>query len=1144
MRSVLKRLRRALAMVFLFAVIFLGIVAILLNTESGSRFIISRAASLVPGSLYVDGVDGTLWRGFHIRILRYRNDRIDLRSGNLGLVINWPNALLGSLVFDSLVIDELVYRSLATPAAEPTPLAVSLPPVPIRIAVHEGSVESFTVLNDSADTSLAEIVISDATLVGSRVTAGLLAATTAATRIEVKSVDVTLLGEVPVVAEINWRRNDDDWSGEGALSGSLAELTLTHTLTGPHVVSTTGTVRLLDRIDPEFDLRFTWQNYAFAAAELRDGDVSVRGTLAAFAAELQVSITAPQIPDVLLSGTATGHRDGLSNANLRLQSAAGEVTASGALNWLPVPGADMSIQIEDFDPSFVTDQLRGVIAADMQLDMSGAENWQLVNASVTGVLNESDLVASGSISKSGKQLGCTACEIVLGTNRLAASGIYGSDRIAIDIDVNAPVLDSLWDGLGGSLIVAGHIDGNAAAPRFTGTADGDKLQFETWFADAASLDSREFSLESLDLTIIVAGLHRDDALLGSFEGTFGGAVDNLDIDMTWTHGDAAKAHVAGVVARTDGGFSGSVNLATMTERHTGQWSLAAPLTFHSDTNGFAVGTHRWLLPTGHLDVSRLEIGPDRLSITADLARLPLASVNVFLSQRLKVSGSADANIDITRTGGLWRGTVHWQQSDTMLQVMQPGEEIYSLQIPEALLDAKLSGNSAQIESTVRIDPGISVMTNATLDNLSDEPAIDARLRIDGEQWAWISFFIPAIENFDGDISADLFANGPLLSPDLTGEVSWLAGSVDIPTLNIPLSDINVVASAASGESAELHGTALAGGGPIEISGHINDLTETSPRLEISLSGNAVEAINWPEYRLWVTPELEIVASSAGWAVQGDLGLPKAEILVREIPAGAVTVSTDIRTIDEVEVIQDNATRYSGEARVHLGDDVHISAFGLDTHLEGELIVRKLPEQELTAEGRVNLIDGVFVAYGQKLEIEEGTLTFTGPLDDPIVDVRAIRTIEDFDNTIVAGIRLRGRAQNLTSSVYSEPAMSAADALSYLMIGRPLAEATSSEGGELSSAAVGLGLRQASRIADQVGQSFGLDQLTIIGDGGDATALVAGKQINPRLYARYAYGVFSRLGMILIRYKLSDHLSLEAGAGETQSIDILYSVEKQ
>ena len=122
-------------------------------------------------------------------------------------------------------------------------------------------------------------------------------------------------------------------------------------------------------------------------------------------------------------------------------------------------------------------------------------------------------------------------------------------------------------------------------------------------------------------------------------------------------------------------------------------------------------------------------------------------------------------------------------------------------------------------------------------------------------------------------------------------------------------------------------------------------------------------------------------------------------------------------------------------------------------------------------------------------------------------------------------------------------MSEGDALSYVMIGRPLAQATEAEGGDLSGAAIGLGLRQATRITEQIGQSIGLDQLSLTGDGGDNTTLIAGKQINPQLYARYAYNVFSRLGTLLLHYKLSQHLALEASAGETQSIDVLYSIEK-
>jgi translocation and assembly module TamB len=123
-------------------------------------------------------------------------------------------------------------------------------------------------------------------------------------------------------------------------------------------------------------------------------------------------------------------------------------------------------------------------------------------------------------------------------------------------------------------------------------------------------------------------------------------------------------------------------------------------------------------------------------------------------------------------------------------------------------------------------------------------------------------------------------------------------------------------------------------------------------------------------------------------------------------------------------------------------------------------------------------------------------------------------------------------------------MNEADALSYVMLGRPLMQISETEGGNVSGAAISLGLRQATQITEEIGQSIGLDQLSLTGDGGDSTALIAGKQLNSRVYARYAYGVFSRLGSLLLRYRLSERLSLEAGAGETQSIDILYTVEKQ
>jgi translocation and assembly module TamB len=271
-------------------------------------------------------------------------------------------------------------------------------------------------------------------------------------------------------------------------------------------------------------------------------------------------------------------------------------------------------------------------------------------------------------------------------------------------------------------------------------------------------------------------------------------------------------------------------------------------------------------------------------------------------------------------------------------------------------------------------------------------------------------------------------------------------------------------------------------------------------------------------------------------------VPQADITPREVPVSAVKISPDVIVLGEEGGVS-RETRVTGETRLLLGDDVQFAALGLETRLRGDILFKQVERRPISAEGRLTLVEGTYATQGQKLEIDRGELVFTGPLDDPLVDVRAVRVIEDFGGTVKAGIRLRGRAQNLTTTVFSEPAMSDADALSYLVLGRPLSQASDSDGNQLSGAAVALGLRQVTRITDQIGQSIGIDELSLAGDGGETTALVAGKQVNSRLYARYSYGVFSQLGTLMLRYRLNRNLTLEAGAGENQSLDILYTIEK-
>ncbi|MBN0189694.1 translocation/assembly module TamB domain-containing protein, partial [Pseudomonas aeruginosa] len=92
-----------------------------------------------------------------------------------------------------------------------------------------------------------------------------------------------------------------------------------------------------------------------------------------------------------------------------------------------------------------------------------------------------------------------------------------------------------------------------------------------------------------------------------------------------------------------------------------------------------------------------------------------------------------------------------------------------------------------------------------------------------------------------------------------------------------------------------------------------------------------------------------------------------------------------------------------------------SGFGLIAELAGHLHIG----DNLDTRGELNLNKGRYRAYGQRLTIRRARLFFAGPIDQPYLDIEAIRRVDD----VVAGLRLTGSAEQPTSAVFSEPAMS-------------------------------------------------------------------------------------------------------------------------
>jgi len=213
------------------------------------------------------------------------------------------------------------------------------------------------------------------------------------------------------------------------------------------------------------------------------------------------------------------------------------------------------------------------------------------------------------------------------------------------------------------------------------------------------------------------------------------------------------------------------------------------------------------------------------------------------------------------------------------------------------------------------------------------------------------------------------------------------------------------------------------------------------------------------------------------------------------------------------------------------DQVTFDAFGVTGDLKGTLRIGN----NLDTRGTLELVNGTYEKFGQELELRTARILFVGNLTQPYLNIEAVRTVD----TVVAGIRLSGPVQSPTTEVFSTPDMPQTSALSYIILGR--APESRGDEGQMSGAAISLGLTQANKLTGKLGAEFGIDRLTLEAEGsGEQTSVVASGYLTEELSVRYGVGVFEPITTVALRYDLGRYFYLEAASGLAASLDIFYT----
>jgi translocation and assembly module TamB len=174
-------------------------------------------------------------------------------------------------------------------------------------------------------------------------------------------------------------------------------------------------------------------------------------------------------------------------------------------------------------------------------------------------------------------------------------------------------------------------------------------------------------------------------------------------------------------------------------------------------------------------------------------------------------------------------------------------------------------------------------------------------------------------------------------------------------------------------------------------------------------------------------------------------------------------------------------------------------------------------------------------------ISEGKILFNGPADQPYLAVTAIRNPDNTQDDVTAGVRVSGPADEPEVTIFSDPSMPQANALSYVLRGQDL-DAESS-GDAMTTALIGLSLARSGKVVGEIGEAFGVQdlQLDTEGSGDDSQVTVSG-YILPGLQVKYGMGIFESIGEFTVRYRIAKDLYVEAVSGADNALDVLYQFQ--
>ncbi len=793
-------------------------------------------------------------------------------------------------------------------------------------------------------------------------------------------------------------------------------------------------------------------------------------------------------------------------------------------------------------------------------------------ATVEGAVTDSSKAGASVVVR---QISNANAALTFGANHVDVKGDFGRAQDRLKWNVNAPRLADLGAGLAGSLKGQGVLGGTFAEPALDFTIVGDDLRIgvptaattattttATGNAPAPTKASNTYSLKTLRgqgrLLAGSAGAIDADIALTDFRE--GGGASTSTVQSAEAHIKGTRdAHALTLIAKSDrfditaaahGGLEGTNawrgTIDSLDSRGRVPFALSAPATLYASREKVDVGAARLKFSEGQVDLQRLTYAGGQISTAGSASGFPLAVVGTFsrdfarqVSTSLKFGGLWDLRI-----GDAIDGSVKlFRESGNLQFLTEPKFTVYPEKI-DASATIVADRVSAQISAAGRGLGRIEASIDSRLSKrdgqwgLAGDAPLALKSEIDIPDLRWLARLSgrPGL-GLNGRLQVALTGHGTVARPLLAGHAGGDAIGVRWPDQGINFHDGHLDMDFDGDRAILKDATLAAGNGHLNASGDLR-LADRKVSGALAVKLDQFEAISRTDRTMVVSGTGTARFDASGIALTADLKADRGSLQLAE-RRGPV-ISDDIVIVGREKSEEDipaKSVPVRFEVKFDMGDDFKVKGSGFDGKLGGVIRIAGVGT-DLRAIGTVAVREGTYEAYGQRLTIDRGNLTFSGPIDNPALDILAVRK----NLAVEAGVLISGTALAPQARLTSNPSVPDTEKLSWLVLGHGLSGSSKADFGLLTTAAASLlGSSDSAGLQSRIAATLGVDEIGVSGLGGDQGGLLTvGKQISSRLRVSFEQGFTKAATLLKIRYNIYKRVDLQVQTGTESAVDVFYT----